>query len=109
MPSAPLIKFEEEKEEPTWKNDKRKGKQTEELIWNLDQAWRTDNNQNKLLTTCACCGNDEEYQMATKFYYCTCLVEHFGRPKQVGKWNNTLCLTCGKTLPDKEIWNNISG
>ncbi|KAG9303935.1 hypothetical protein G9A89_005845 [Geosiphon pyriformis] len=36
----------------------------------------------------ACCGNDEKYQTATKFYCHT---------------YNTPCLTCGKTLPDKGI------
>ncbi|KAG9299640.1 hypothetical protein G9A89_020811 [Geosiphon pyriformis] len=57
----------------------------------------------------ACCGDDEEYQMATKFYCHTCLVECFGRPKRVRKWDNTPCLACGETLFDKRIWNNIPG
>ncbi|KAG9283979.1 hypothetical protein G9A89_005486 [Geosiphon pyriformis] len=29
-----------------------------------------------------CCGNNEEYLMATKFYYCACVIEHFGKLKQ---------------------------
>ncbi|KAG9291866.1 hypothetical protein G9A89_012151 [Geosiphon pyriformis] len=57
----------------------------------------------------ACCGNNKEYQTATKFYCHACLIEHFGRPKQVGKWDNTPCLACRETLLDEEIWNNIPG
>ncbi|KAG9305121.1 hypothetical protein G9A89_007761 [Geosiphon pyriformis] len=57
----------------------------------------------------ACCGNNEEYQMTTKFYYYACLVEHFKRPKQVGKWDNTPCLACKETFLDERIWNNIPG
>ncbi|KAG9294459.1 hypothetical protein G9A89_001964 [Geosiphon pyriformis] len=57
----------------------------------------------------ACCGDDEEYQMATKFYCHACCVKHFGRPKRVGKWNNTLCIACRETLLDKEMWNDIPG
>ncbi|KAG9307786.1 hypothetical protein G9A89_023351 [Geosiphon pyriformis] len=37
-----------------------------------------------------CCDNDEEYQMATKFYCRTCHVE-----------------SCGETLLNKGMWNNI--
>ncbi|KAG9306622.1 hypothetical protein G9A89_004819, partial [Geosiphon pyriformis] len=36
----------------------------------------------KLLLIDACCGDNKEYQMATKFYCHLCLVEHFERPKQ---------------------------
>ncbi|KAG9295211.1 hypothetical protein G9A89_006192 [Geosiphon pyriformis] len=57
----------------------------------------------------ACCDDDKEYQMATKFYCCLCIIKHFGRPKQVGKWDNELCLACGETLLDEGMWNNISG
>ncbi|KAG9288420.1 hypothetical protein G9A89_015626 [Geosiphon pyriformis] len=56
-----------------------------------------------------CCGNNEEYQMATKFYYHLCVIERFRRPKQVGKWDNKLCLACGETFLDKGMWNDISG
>ncbi|KAG9306209.1 hypothetical protein G9A89_016113 [Geosiphon pyriformis] len=56
-----------------------------------------------------CCGDNKEYQTTTKFYCCACLVEHFERPKQVEKWDNTSCLACGKTLLDKEMWNDIPG
>ncbi|KAG9303083.1 hypothetical protein G9A89_005041 [Geosiphon pyriformis] len=35
----------------------------------------------KLLSIGTCCGNNKKYQMATKFYRHTCLVECFGRPK----------------------------
>ncbi|KAG9303779.1 hypothetical protein G9A89_018676 [Geosiphon pyriformis] len=56
-----------------------------------------------------CCNDDEEYQTATKFYCHTCLIECFGRPKQMGKWDNTLCLACEETLLDEGMWNNIPG
>ncbi|KAG9292720.1 hypothetical protein G9A89_008308 [Geosiphon pyriformis] len=32
----------------------------------------------KLLLMDACCGNDKEYSMATKFYCCPCIIECFG-------------------------------
>ncbi|KAG9286379.1 hypothetical protein G9A89_014545 [Geosiphon pyriformis] len=57
----------------------------------------------------ACCGNNEEYQMATKFYCCACHVEHFGRPKQVRKWDNTPYIACGETLLNEGMWNDIPG
>ncbi|KAG9299383.1 hypothetical protein G9A89_014032 [Geosiphon pyriformis] len=36
----------------------------------------------KLSSIGVCCGNDEEYQTATKFYCCACCVKHFERPKR---------------------------
>ncbi|KAG9302124.1 hypothetical protein G9A89_020558 [Geosiphon pyriformis] len=51
----------------------------------------------KLSTMGACIGNNEEWPTATK-YYC--------RPY---KWDNMLCLTCGKILSDKELWNDVLG
>ncbi|KAG9306719.1 hypothetical protein G9A89_004266 [Geosiphon pyriformis] len=52
------IEFEEEKEKPTWEayqlppilfwDNNNKRKQKKELTWNIDQAWETDNDQNKL-------------------------------------------------------------
>ncbi|KAG9295916.1 hypothetical protein G9A89_006655 [Geosiphon pyriformis] len=56
-----------------------------------------------------CCDDNKEYWMATKFYCYTCLIERFGKPKQVGKWDNTPCLACEKTFLDKGMWNNIPG
>ncbi|KAG9302583.1 hypothetical protein G9A89_007287 [Geosiphon pyriformis] len=56
-----------------------------------------------------CCGNNEEYTLATKFYCCLCIIKHFGRTKQVGKWDNKPCLACEKTFSNKEIWNDIPG
>ncbi|KAG9296892.1 hypothetical protein G9A89_006847 [Geosiphon pyriformis] len=61
----------------------------------------------KLSLMGACCSDDKEYQMATKFYCHTCLVEHFGRPKRVEKWDNTPCLACGETLLNERMWNDI--
>ncbi|KAG9295459.1 hypothetical protein G9A89_013488 [Geosiphon pyriformis] len=46
----------------------------------------------------ACCGNDEEYQTATKFYCHACCVKH-----------NTPCIVCGETLFNEEMWNDILG
>ncbi|KAG9294284.1 hypothetical protein G9A89_021643 [Geosiphon pyriformis] len=56
-----------------------------------------------------CCGDNEEYLMTTKFYCCPCIIECFGRPKQVGKCDNEPCLACGETLFDEKMWNNIPG
>ncbi|KAG9305994.1 hypothetical protein G9A89_009318 [Geosiphon pyriformis] len=72
------------------------------LNWNTQKLQLSQNSQYT-----ACCGNNKEYQMATKFYCCACHIECFGRPKQVGKWDNTPCLACGETLLDKGMWNNI--
>ncbi|KAG9303705.1 hypothetical protein G9A89_018602 [Geosiphon pyriformis] len=55
------------------------------------------------------CGNDEEYQTATKFYCCTCIIEHFGQPKRQEKWDNKPCLACDKTLLNEGMWNDIPG
>ncbi|KAG9285989.1 hypothetical protein G9A89_022665 [Geosiphon pyriformis] len=63
----------------------------------------------KLSSIDACCSNDEEYTSATKFYCRLCIIEHFGRPKWVEKWDNKPCLACRKTLLDKRMWNNIFG
>ncbi|KAG9287651.1 hypothetical protein G9A89_024001 [Geosiphon pyriformis] len=42
-----------------------------------------------------CCSNNEEYQMATKFYCHSC--------------DNKPCLTCGEILLDERMWNDIPG
>ncbi|KAG9298089.1 hypothetical protein G9A89_004953 [Geosiphon pyriformis] len=47
--------------------------------------------------------------MATKFYCCPYIIEHFGQLKQQRKWDNKLCLACGTILPNEKIWNDISG
>ncbi|KAG9285786.1 hypothetical protein G9A89_013211 [Geosiphon pyriformis] len=145
-------------------NNKKKGKQKEELTWETDDLTWTDNDESKLtssweweenkenkgkekekekettqtttayntytipqqstycrpklicvncdkklLSMGACCGDDKEYSMATRFYCCPCILEHFGRLKQVGKWDNQPCLACEETLLDKGMWHNISG
>ncbi|KAG9287984.1 hypothetical protein G9A89_017579 [Geosiphon pyriformis] len=82
---TPLIEFEEEEKKPTW--------EAYQLIC-------TDCDK-KLLLMGACCSDNEEYLMATKFYCCPCVIECFGRPKRVGKWDNEPCLACGKTFLDK--------
>ncbi|KAG9295504.1 hypothetical protein G9A89_013533 [Geosiphon pyriformis] len=56
-----------------------------------------------------CCGDDEEYSMATRFYCRPCIFECFGRPKRIGKWDNQPCLACGETLLDEGMWHNIPG
>ncbi|KAG9285658.1 hypothetical protein G9A89_009298 [Geosiphon pyriformis] len=63
----------------------------------------------KLLSISVCCGDDEEYYTATKFYCCPCIFKCFEQPKRQGKWNNQSCLACGETLLDEGMWNNISG
>ncbi|KAG9286683.1 hypothetical protein G9A89_012233 [Geosiphon pyriformis] len=63
----------------------------------------------KLLSMGACCGNDEEYLTATRFYCRPCILKCFGRPKQVEKWDNQPCIACGETLLDEEMWNDIPG
>ncbi|KAG9300168.1 hypothetical protein G9A89_010578 [Geosiphon pyriformis] len=50
----------------------------------------------KLLSMGACCGDDEEYSTATRFYC-----------RSLGKWDNQPCLACGETLLDKEMWHDI--
>ncbi|KAG9304011.1 hypothetical protein G9A89_005921 [Geosiphon pyriformis] len=57
----------------------------------------------------ACCSDDKEYSMATKFYCHSCVLEHFERPECVGKWNNQPCLACEETLFNEKMWNNIPG
>ncbi|KAG9298296.1 hypothetical protein G9A89_002784 [Geosiphon pyriformis] len=61
----------------------------------------------KLLSIDVCYDNDKEYQTATKFYYCTCVIECFRQPKRQEKWNNESCLACGETLLDEGMWNDI--
>ncbi|KAG9287541.1 hypothetical protein G9A89_019602 [Geosiphon pyriformis] len=108
---APLIDFKE-KTKPIWKayqeelsnwewkEEKEKGKKREEentqanntyIPYTYSQQQSSTYCQpklicidcsKKLLSMGACCGNNEEYQTATKFYCCACLVEHFGKPKQ---------------------------
>ncbi|KAG9285522.1 hypothetical protein G9A89_006510 [Geosiphon pyriformis] len=54
----------------------------------------------KLSSMGACCGNNEEYQMATKFYCRTCHVECFGRPKQndIPEKRGTCDVSCQYTI-----------
>ncbi|KAG9299679.1 hypothetical protein G9A89_006395 [Geosiphon pyriformis] len=51
----------------------------------------------------ACCGDNEEYSTATKFYCQMCILKCFEQPKRVEKWDNTPCLACGETLLDEGI------
>ncbi|KAG9288236.1 hypothetical protein G9A89_021267 [Geosiphon pyriformis] len=114
---------------PLW-DDNRKEKQKEKLIWETNHnseeltTWEWDKRKKgkgkakekeplltlicincgkKLSSIGACCGNNEEYQMVTKFYYHTCIIEHFGQPKWQEKWNNKSCLACKEILLDEEI------
>ncbi|KAG9284568.1 hypothetical protein G9A89_000651 [Geosiphon pyriformis] len=90
---ALLIDFEKEKPKPTW--------EAYQLIYvNCDK---------KLLSMGVCCGDNEEYSTTTKFYCRPCILEHFGRPECIGKWDSQPCLACGETLLDKRIWNDIPG
>ncbi|KAG9286102.1 hypothetical protein G9A89_022779 [Geosiphon pyriformis] len=53
----------------------------------------------KLLSMGACCGNDEEYSTATRFYCHPCVIERFGQPKQQEK----------TILSNEGMWNDIPG
>ncbi|KAG9305893.1 hypothetical protein G9A89_016545 [Geosiphon pyriformis] len=53
--------------------------------------------------------SDKDYWTQTHYYCKPCHYEHYGYPKRQNKWNNEPCLTCGKQLLDKGMWNNISG
>ncbi|KAG9295885.1 hypothetical protein G9A89_006624 [Geosiphon pyriformis] len=53
----------------------------------------------------ACCGDDKEYQTATKFYCYTCLVECFGRPKRPVE---KLSLTKKYRIPGRRRTCNVS-
>ncbi|KAG9305280.1 hypothetical protein G9A89_007775 [Geosiphon pyriformis] len=57
----------------------------------------------------ACYGDNEKYSTATRFYCHPCILEHFKRPKRVGKWDNQPCLACRETLLDEEMWHDIPG
>ncbi|KAG9303474.1 hypothetical protein G9A89_013801 [Geosiphon pyriformis] len=120
-----LIEFEKKEKKPTWKayqvswaeadhnklRDKGKRKKKDTIQANntyipvtyapLQQSTYCQSKLiciycgKKLSSMGACCGDNEEYTSATKFYCCPC--------------NNEPCLACGETLLNKEIWNNISG
>ncbi|KAG9286795.1 hypothetical protein G9A89_012345 [Geosiphon pyriformis] len=110
-----------------WNEDKRKGKEKEEGMppttnsynsythytsqqFNYQQPRLVCINCGKKLSSMGtCCGDNEEYHTTTKFYCRSCLLECFGQPKRQEKWNNQLCLACGETLLDEEMWNDISG
>ncbi|KAG9299523.1 hypothetical protein G9A89_020694 [Geosiphon pyriformis] len=51
-----------------------------------------------------CCDDDKEYTSAIKFYCYLCIIECFGRPKWIGKWDNESCLAYGCPHNDDEIW-----
>ncbi|KAG9298633.1 hypothetical protein G9A89_012701 [Geosiphon pyriformis] len=110
--TTPLIKFEEEERKPTWeayqkeKNDKEKKKETTTTNTTSFNSYTYFippqsiycrpkliyvNCDKKLSSMGTCCADDKEYAM-----------------KQ-GKWDNQPCLTCGKTLLDEGMWNNIPG
>ncbi|KAG9305939.1 hypothetical protein G9A89_016592 [Geosiphon pyriformis] len=56
-----------------------------------------------------CCDDDEEWQMATKFYCHPYNIKQFGQPKKQGKWNNKPYLACSETLLNEGMWNKIPG
>ncbi|KAG9286290.1 hypothetical protein G9A89_014276 [Geosiphon pyriformis] len=51
-----------------------------------------------------CCGNNEEYQTAIKFYCHPCLIEHFRRPKQYDLiYNPPPCMIYAIPEEEKEL------
>ncbi|KAG9291204.1 hypothetical protein G9A89_004607 [Geosiphon pyriformis] len=50
---------------------------------------------------------DKDYWTRTHYYCKPCDRECYDYPKQQSKWDNELCLTCGKQLLDKRMWNDI--
>ncbi|KAG9302376.1 hypothetical protein G9A89_011426 [Geosiphon pyriformis] len=85
-----------------WEEDKKNKKKGKEKETTQTTTLICVNCGKKLSLMCTCCGNDEKYSMATRFYCCPCILEHFERPKRP-------CLACGKTLLDEGIWNDIPG
>ncbi|KAG9306916.1 hypothetical protein G9A89_000784 [Geosiphon pyriformis] len=57
----------------------------------------------------ACCDDNKEYSIATKFYCCLYVIEQFEHQKRQRKWDNKPCLAYGTILSDKEMWNDILG
>ncbi|KAG9291463.1 hypothetical protein G9A89_021882 [Geosiphon pyriformis] len=53
--------------------------------------------------------NNKKWSTTTKYYCRLCVLKKFGQSKQQDKWDNTLCLICGKILPDEELWNDVPG
>ncbi|KAG9296423.1 hypothetical protein G9A89_015015 [Geosiphon pyriformis] len=92
-----------------WEEDKEnKGKGKEEETTQTTTAYNTYTIPQRSIY-CACCGDDEEYSTATRFYCHPCVLKHFGKPKRVGKWDNQPCLACRETLLDKGMWHDIPG
>ncbi|KAG9305662.1 hypothetical protein G9A89_022584 [Geosiphon pyriformis] len=112
-------------------DDKGKRKQKKKPTWNADQVWKTDNDQNKLTTTWEWKeDNNKEKKKRRKIQHQSSLIVHMLifhyshltitdqnwcvliAARNCCQWahaDNKPCLTCGKTLFNKEIWNNISG
>ncbi|KAG9295152.1 hypothetical protein G9A89_006133 [Geosiphon pyriformis] len=95
---------------PTWE-EKGKGR-AEEKLQSSSLGYVTSDQRNlfyqpprlicvncgkKLSTMGTCIGDNEEWSTATKYYCRPC------------KWDHTPCLVCDKILPDKRLWNDVSG
>ncbi|KAG9287262.1 hypothetical protein G9A89_008892 [Geosiphon pyriformis] len=62
-----------------------------------------------VLATCgACISPEEKYETRTCYFCKACHRERFGSPKRSGKWENTLCLTCGDMLPEECNWIDVA-
>ncbi|KAG9298257.1 hypothetical protein G9A89_002745 [Geosiphon pyriformis] len=64
--------------------------------------------QQKLLLIGACISPEEEYETCICYFCKACYRKRFGYPKRSGKWDNTLCLTCGNMLSEECNWIDVA-
>ncbi|KAG9287476.1 hypothetical protein G9A89_023848 [Geosiphon pyriformis] len=116
-------------------NNKGKKKQKEELIWETNDLTWTDNDESELTSSWEWeedkenkgKGKEEETTQTIITYNNTYTIPQqstYLQPKLIcvnygkklssmgtccGKWDNQPCLTCGETLLDEGMWNDIPG
>ncbi|KAG9301941.1 hypothetical protein G9A89_020985 [Geosiphon pyriformis] len=130
---TPVFEFEEKKKMPLTETYMALGstsnwaEETEQEIFEKSRGWKKvrystpepwkqppyillkckDYNK-KLLSMEACISPEKEYETHICYFYKTCHKKRFGYPKRSGKWDNTLCLTCGDILPEEYNWINVA-
>ncbi|KAG9290341.1 hypothetical protein G9A89_007072 [Geosiphon pyriformis] len=62
----------------------------------------------KLLLIEAYIFSKEKYETCICYFCKACYRKRFGYSKKSEKWNNTLCLTCGDTLPEECNWIDVA-